>query len=237
MFKQYNGGVSNFDPENFDPAMAQRYNSATGNEAGSVTVAATPGQQMQVNLTLNNPTASALTFELWNYIDSMTKYKKGAYATGAFLYIPGDSIEGITRQAADTGGCVGWNENGDLIIQGANRAAAHGSISCGEIPYRSFFDASGITPFKVSFIRYTCSTANQIDKQITHFVKSYSGGTKENKISPRAYFKPSQFQDLTIDITVSFTIGIDSGLRHELLAGESVRMSLFIELWTNQTLG
>ena len=218
-FKTYNVGpkvnFDNFDPENFDPSLAQKYNSASGNDAGSVLQAAKAGQQMQVNLTLNNPTSTVKTFELWNYIDSMVNRRKAQYASGNYQYIPQDSLEGL-KAVAVNGGTVGWTQDGDLMIGGNYNAPIPdptATISCGEIAYRAFFNASGITPFQVSLIRMTVDSQNQIDKVITHFVTSYSGGIKENKISPRAFFRPNQFQDLTIDITTAFTIGIERKAR------------------------
>lgn len=231
-----NGAFNSFDPDNFDPDVANKFNGANGSEAGYSTSEAKPGQKMQVNLTLANPTASNLTFELFSFLDSQVRRRKTEYATGAFLYHPLLSFEGIPRLVADTGGLVGFNNAGELEIWGANAAAAKGKISCAEIAYASFFEASGITAFQVAYLRFTCQTDSQIDQNITYFQKTFSGGVKENTISPRAYFRPNQFQSKTIDITVSFSIGIDKGLKTVVLAGESVRLALFIQMWTNQTL-
>lgn len=241
MFKNLqNSAFNGFDPElnAYDPSAVNKFNGATGNgDAGTYTSDAKPGNKMQVNLTLGNPTATNLTFELFSYLDSQVRVTKAAYATGAFKYIPLLSFEGIAALVADTGGLVGFNATGDLEIWGANTAAPKGKISCDEISYASFFEASAVQAFQVAYIRYTCQTDNQIDKTITYFQKTFSGGVYENPVSPRAYFKPNQFQSKTIDITVSFSIGIDKGIRTLILAGESVRLALFIQSWTNQTLG
>jgi hypothetical protein len=239
MFQNLNNGSHNqFDPDNYDPSVANKFNGANGDESGYAMQSAKPGQKMQVNLTLANPTASDLTFELFSYLDSMVRRRKAEYVTGAFLYVPYLSFEGILRYsgATDTGGVVGFDQDGSLQIYGANAAAAKGKISCAEIAYASFFEASAISPFQVAFVRFTCETDAQIDQNITYFQKTFSGGVRENTISPRAYFRPNQFQNKTIDITVSFSIGIDKGLKTVVLAGESVRLALFIQMWTNQTL-
>jgi hypothetical protein len=240
MFRNLQQGAFNgFDPDvnAFDPQVTNKFNGANGDEAGYNTQDAKPGQKMQVNLTLANPTASNLTFEMFSYLDSLVRRRKTEYAVAAFLYHPLLTFEGIPRLTADTGGIVGFNELGDLEIWGANAAAARGKISCSEIGYASFFEASGVTAFQVAYVRFTCQTDSQIDQIITYFQKSFSGGIKENPVSPRAYFRPNQFQGKTIDITVSFSIGIDKGIRTILLAGESVRLAFFIQMWTNQTLG
>lgn len=229
----------NFDPNNYDPSLANRYNGYTkiGSPAGSFTQDATPGNKMQVNLTLSNLTATDLTLEIFSWLDSMTKRRKADYATGLFQYIPQDSYEGILAiaGAAPTDGTVGFDQNGTLVVRGAP-AAATATVSCKEIAYRSFFDASGVTAFQVAYLRVTMSNDPQIDETITYFEKTFSGGIKENPISPRAYFKPTQFQNNTIDITVSFSVGIDKGLRTLVLAGQSVKINLFIQAWTLQTL-
>lgn len=232
-----NSAFDGFDPDMYDPRVANKFNGANGDTPTYTTQEAKPGQKMQVNLTLANPTAADLTFELFNYLNSMVRVKNATYATGAFLYVPYLSFEGIVRYsgATDTGGVVGFDQLGNLQIFGANNAAAKGKVSCKEIAYASFFEASAILPFEVAYIRFTCNTSLQIDETIVWFKKTFSGGYEENQISPRAYFRPNQFQDNTIDITVSFPIGIDKGLRTIVLAGESVRLSLFIQLWGDQS--
>ena len=230
---------NNFDPNNFDPMLAGKFNNASGNgAAGSSVQEARPGQKMQVNLTLTNNAAVDLTFELFSFLDSYTRRLKPEYVPPTatqYAYKPLTSREGII--AASTGGTVGFNQLGTLEIRGTNATPDPiGTIGCGEIAYASFFEASGITPFSVTGIRYTVTVDAQYDKVITYFTKSYSGGEKQNPISPRSFFRPNQFQPLTTDITASFDIGIDTGLRLVVLAGQTVKFALFINMWTNQTL-
>lgn len=242
MFKQLNqAAYSTYDPSignRFDPSIGAKINRATGDDGsapGQNVVAAKPGQKMQINITLSNPTASDLTFELFSYLDSQFRRIKTEYVVGNYKYIPLSSYQGMQAVIAATDGTVGFSSAGDAEIRGipANPVA---KISCKEIAYNAFWAASGIIPFQVAYIRFTCGTDNQIDEVITWFQKSFSGGIQENRISPRAYFRPNQFQNRTIDITISFSIGIDSGIRQLVLAGESVRYALFIQMWTNQAL-
>lgn len=199
----------------------QRYNNMAGEN-----------QKLQLNVSLVNNTAATLTFELFSYLDSFTRRKKTEYVQGAHLYVPQLSHEGLLRVQADGGGTVGFNQDGNLEILGANDAdgTPKGIISCDEISYASLFQASAIMKFQVAYIRMTTTTDPQIDKTITYFSKSFSGGIKENKISPRSYFRPNQFQSKTLDVTVSFNIEIDKGLKLEVLAGETVRLSFFISM-------
>lgn len=242
MFKNKQGAAfDNFDPSlmknNFDPRVS---NNATGGDAGTTAVQAKVGQKMQFNITLNNPTAQTLTFELFNYLNSYTRILNTTYAVGTYTYIPFLTYEGLTafKAAVDHGGTVGFDQAGNLEIRGdTSLAQPSGTIGCSEIGYSGLFEASGITPFQVDFLRFTCLTSPQIDQTITWFQKSYSGGVLQNPVSPRAYFKPNQFQNFTIDITVSFNIGIDKGLKVNLLPAESVRLAFFVTMWTDQSLG
>lgn len=243
MFRNFTSGFDSFDPDNFDPTVARKVNNADNGSggAGYTTTAAKPGQKMQVNLTLTNATLVEQTVELFSFLDSWVRRRKTEYIpTGdptAYLMYPMLSYEGLLRIVAGTGGVVGFNSSGDLIVRGDDSGMVDDpivTVGCSEIAYASFFEASGITPFEVAYLRQTVTTDAQINKNITWFKKSFSGGIKENTISPRAYFRPNQYQPKTIDITVSFTIGIDSGLRMNLLAGETVQFAMFIQFWTGQ---
>lgn len=234
-----NAAFDTFDPNvnKFDPALANKWNGANGGSAGTQTVAAQMGQKMQVNLTLNNPTNQTLSFELFYYLNTCLRTINASYAVGNYLYVPLLSLEGLTLHAGANGGVIGFDQTGTLQIQGNPAAGdAAATIGCSEVSYAGFFEASAVLPFTVSFIRMTCMTDPQIDKTITYIKKSFSGGQITNPVSPRAYFKPTQFQSYTIDISVEFDIGIDTGLLTTLLAGENVRYALFIQIWTNQVL-
>lgn len=235
------GRYDNFDPDKYDPSLMRR-NNADGDGAGTDTGAAgssvktaKQGNKMQVNLSFVNATAQNITFEVWSFLDSVTRRKKAEYAVGNYLYIPQTSYQGILAISGGTNQTVGFDDKGDLVVRGL-LADPVATLSCKEIAYASFFEASGITPFQVAYMRYKSSNDAQIDEPITYFQKSFSGGVLENKIDPRAYQLPTNFQDFLIDITVSYKIGIDKGLRMVVLAGQTVKLSLFIVSWTGQTL-
>lgn len=233
-----NAAFDNFDPSmnNFDPAMSGKYNNANGASTPATNlVRAKSGQKMQFNVTLNNPTAVPLTFELFCYLDSYIDRLKTQYQVGNYKYIPLLSLEGLTAHAGTHGGVVGFDQNGILIIQGdPSVPELSASISCGEISYQGLFKASGITPWTISYIRYTCRTDPQIDQNIVYFTKSYSGGVTQNPVTPRSYFQPTQFQNFTLDLIVEVGIDIQSGISTLLLAGENVRLNFFVTIWADQ---
>lgn len=233
-----NAAFDNFDPSlaNFDPSLAGKYNNANGASSAATSIkTASPGQKMQFNVTLNNPTAVALWFELFCYIDSFIDRLKTEYVTGNYHYVPLLSLEGLTAHAGTHGGVVGFDQAGNLQIQGdPSVPQLAGTISCGQISYQGLQKASGITPWTISYIRYTCTTDEQIDQDVTYFTKSYSGGVTQNPVTPRAYFQPTQFQNFTLDLTVEMGIDIQSGIKTQLLAGENVRLALFVTTWSDQ---
>lgn len=244
MIKNKQGAAfDTFDPSlgnHFDPSVGNK-NNATGDSTPASTVtSAKVGQKMQFNITLNNPSAVPLTFELFNYLNSYTRILNSTYVQGTYKYIPLYTFEGILAltAAANHGGVVGFDQAGNLEIRGDTAAAElSGTIGCSEIGYSGLFEASGITPFAVSFIRFTSQTSPQINQPLIWFRKTYSGGEEINNVSPKAYFKPTQFQNFIIDITVSMDFGIDKGLRTKVLAGETVELSFFVYMWVDQVLG
>jgi hypothetical protein len=223
----------NFDPDNFDADVySDMYDpdNATGasSEAATKVKNANPGQKLQLNIVITNSAAVALTAELFSALDSITTRKKAEYATGNYLYIPKLSYEGLTLTTHY--GTVGFGQDGTLQVRGG---AAENSmtIGCGEYPYNSLMESTKTLPMKVSFIRYTVTTDAQISNNIVWFKRTFGGKTETNTISPRAYFKPNQFQNKTIDILAGFTIDSESGLTVSVLAAEAVTLALFVQRW------
>lgn len=239
---------SNFDPNKsngFDPQVMGKYNGAdSAGSPGYVTASAKPAMKMQITITLTNAAAIPLTFELWYFLNSMLRVRNSTFAgfadsgggTGPnYLYIPQNSYEGLQAIIADTDGTVGFNQLGACIIRGLP-ANPVGTIQCKEIGYASLFEASAITPFIVSWMRYTVSVDAQFDELITWKQKSYSGGQSVNTINPRVYFDPNQQQPLVVDILTQFDVAIDRGLELNILNGQSAKLALFIIDWTAQAL-
>lgn len=240
--KVRSSGFDSYDPDinSYDPSIARKINNADGGSAGSPNVISSskPGQKMQINLTITNGTAAVMTAEMFQWLDSCTFRYKSELAVGNYLMIPESSHEGLRRVVANSGGVVGWDQNGNLCYRG-NDATPDPllTIGCSEVAYRSLFQASSILPFNISFIRENVTTSGQIDNKITWFRKTIGGGYIQNVVSPRAYFRPNQYQNLTIDIDVSLTIQVDSGIQMPVKAGETVTLALFINFWTYQDIG
>lgn len=237
-FKAFNSGFDSFDPgiNGYDPGITGKVNNANG-ASGSPTAVATakPGQKMQINLTIVNGTAAQMTAELFQWLDSVTKRLKAEFVVGNYSMIPETSHEGMRRVVANTGGTVSWGQDGSLSYRGDDSAGNPlFTISCSEVAYRSLFEASSILPFTISFIRENVTTNAQIDNKILWYRRTIAGGMVQNQVNPRAYFRPNQYQSLTIDIDVSLAIQVDSGIQIPVRAGETVTLSFFIDFWSYQ---
>lgn len=226
MFEQ--NEFDNFDPDLFDADTFNSYdpNNATGDAVQKAERTRTVNKT-QINLNITNTAAVALKVELFSALDSILTRKKPEYTTGNFLYVPITSYEGQAIADANKYGTCGADQDGAVIIKGG---AGEGTvkIQCNEYPYLSLIESSRLRAFQVTRLRLTVATDAQIDNNITHFIQTMGGGKKENTISPRAYFKPNQFQGKTLDIDQAFTIDARSGLLLTLNANESIRLSLFI---------
>lgn len=232
-----NAAFDSYDPNMFDPGLAGKHNNANGASTGGSAVnliQTKAGQKLQFNVTLNNPSAVPLTIELFCYLFSYINVLKTQYVVGNYKYIPLLSLEGLTAHAGTHGGVIGFDKTGNLQIQGdptVPEVAA--TVSCGQIPYQGLFTASGITPFTIAWVRYTCLTDEQIDQDINYFTRSYSGGQTNNPVTPRSYFQPNQFQNFTLDLPVEMGIDIQSGISTVVLAGENLRLSFFVSIYAD----
>lgn len=231
-------GYDSYDPDYFEDVTMDRYDPdyATGKpmaaagQASTAVQAARPGQKLQINLTLQNPTAVKLTFELFSALDNWTTSLKQDLVVGAFTMIPQLSTEGLGTVGVGT---VGYDQAGDLRVYGAAPPSA--SIGCGEYPYISLVESTKVLPFKCVFARVAVQTDTQLNNQIIHFNRTFGGGYKQNQINVRAFKKPTQFQNLEVDVLAPFVIDAEKGLRYALEVGEVVQLGLFINRWTRPT--
>lgn len=214
-----------FDPDTYDPDFLDGQPAQIGSETikgGSF------------SLTLTNNALVPLTFELFNYTTSMTKARNAAYVTGAYDYRPFPSLvaSATTETTESMVGCVGWDKDGNLVINGASGAGA-GLVQCSEVPYKSLFEQVALRPMKCSKLRMTFTQSAQIDQKIIQFKKTWLGGNVENPVSPRRYFKPDQFQSLIVDVPTTDWKGFDSetGLRYIVGAGNVVKIDFFVDVF------
>lgn len=223
--------MDRYDPNYADPAAANTTSTNTGTPSTNVQVAR-PGQKLQINITLSNPTAVKLTFEVFSALWSWADIYKSNLAVGAYTVIPALSTQGLATVGVGT---VGYDQDGVLNVYGAG-GNPKATIGCGEYPYRSLQEATKQLPFMVTFGRISVQTDLQLNNQIIHFTKTFAGGYKQNQINVRAYKKPTQFQNLEVDILAPFAVTGEKGLLYALEIGEVVQMGLFINRWVMPSL-
>lgn len=228
-------GGNNYDPDmdnfedvqnGYDPDYADN---VAANAAGGATQqqASRPGQKMQINLTLSNPTAAKQKVELFSAFFSWAEIFKPEFITGAYTAIPSLSTQGLGTVGVGT---VGFDQTGDLHHYGAALAPSV-VVGCGEYPYKSLLESTKTLPFRVTFLRIAVATVAQLNNQIIHFTRTFAGGYKQNQINVRSYKKPTQFQNLEVDTKTPFVIDGEKGLVYSLEIGEVVQIGMFINRW------
>ena len=140
-------------------------------------------------------------------------------------------------------GLVYFDQEGKLILTAANNnpnGVGSGKITVqltgNNMTYRKFFEHSLRKNLKITGFRFVYNRADQIDQDLQTEKITATGGQKGNSISPRAFFKPEQQQNLIVDVPVGTTINPDSGLIYKILGNGGVvatpniiNLSIFLE--------
>lgn len=206
----------------YDPDFAE------GGGGGTTSVrTARPGQKMQINLTLNNPTASKLTFDIFNAYNNSVDILKPELVVATYSRIPGLSFEG---QAAYPNNIDIYDQNGNLMIRGAV-ALPVATIGCSEYPYKSLVDTTKVLGFKIVVIRVSVATQAQFDNNIEYKLRTYAGVRLDNTINVRSYKRLINPAQLDIDVKAGVDVTGESGLYYALEAGERVQLGLYINKW------
>ena len=217
----YDPSVSAFDP-NF-------FNGADG-------VKELTQQSGQVDLTLTNAAAVALTAELFNYNNSMFHKQNTNYSVAPYNYVPYDSYEGLNLLIAAYGGTgapiaasalgtVNWGKAGEAIVSGRIGDPTL-TIQCQQLCYRALFNSTSSTAFRILGMRLKVSDVAQLSNGITWFRQTFMGGKIENQINPLAQVDPTQFQDKIVDIPLNIQIDAQSGIYTTVNAGVTETMNL-----------
>lgn len=188
------------------------------------------GGIVSIDIEITNDALVPLYVELFAGGVSFTKAERTEWVSGNYTYLPADAI----RAAFTDDGIVGFDENGNLLITGAE-GAGRLTVSCSQIPYRQLLEKTATQAFRIERTRMTVTTDAQISKQITCFAKSFLGGTASNNLNPRRFFSPDQQQSLIIDIPVPFRVDAERGMYLQVLAGETIQFNMDISQYTETT--
>ena len=228
-FKTYDPTTKDFDPSyGFEGAKMSGYNRSA--------------DLAQVDIRITHSTsavgATAMTIELFNNLRSVTKILNSSItALNPATLDNLTTTSGTNPEPLSTEQMVYFDKNGSLVYNNsANATPQSTTISGNQVSYRTLFDASASTCFRVENLRLTVDDDAQIDNQLTWFSNSWLGGVKQNVISPRAYFAPNQFQTKTVDIAAKFNLDYESGLWYKINAGKTATFNLFINEFSKPTL-
>lgn len=180
------------------------------------------------DLTFQNGAAVPLAVELFNELNSFTWRQRTDFINGAYTYLPvGASPNNLIAAGAGT---VGFQSDGALYVRGAANDATQFTVKCSQFPYAGLLAASGKGyGFKIISIRMTVTNDSQIDNEIVHTKSSFLGSKSQNRISPRNFFRPEQFQGKIIDVPIGMLINSEHGIEYIVNAGELVKWNIVIE--------
>lgn len=234
-FNSFNGGNS-YDPDYPDQftqedTVSTNYYDPDYADAPTGTTTAVkqsrPGQKMQINLTLNNPTASKITFDLFDAFNNAVEIFKPELVIGNYSRIPGLSFEG---QAAYPNNIDIYDQAGNVMIRG-NVGDPVATIGCTEYPYKSLVDTTKVLGFKIVVIRVSVATQAQFNNNIEYKLRTYAGVKLDNTINVRSYKRLINPAQLDIDVKAGVIVTGESGLFYALEAGEAVQLGLYINKW------
>lgn len=195
--------------------------------ATTKTYVANPGQKMQINLTLNNPTAQKIIFDLFNAYNNAADIFKPELVVGSYSRIPGLSFEG---QAAYPNNVDMYDQAGNLMIRG-NVALPVATIGCSEYPFKSLVETTKVLGFDIVVIRVSVATQAQFDNNLEYKLRTYAGVKLDNTINVRSYKRLINPAQLDIDVKAGVKITGESGLYYALEPGERVQLGLYINKW------
>lgn len=211
-----------FDSDNFDPNMFDPDN-ATGKPAARKT-----GGVAQFTIKIVNNLAVDTTIELFNYLNSIVWAKN----TSVSLFNPWSAS---SVAAANANSLIYFNEVGSLIFQDA--AGLKLTISCNQVPYYSLFIASAFIPFRVTKMLMSFTVDASLDQDIKHVTNTFLGGKKQNPITPRTFFDPTQFQSKLVTIAAPYDIDVEKGLQMTILAAETnLSLNLYLARYIKQSI-
>jgi hypothetical protein len=206
-----------FDSDNYD--MFDGYGTPTGN--GQKQVVAVAKKESLVNLNVVNNSGKVQTLELFNFLSSVTKIKNTTTNSSGLKPITGSNFN-----AANANDKIYFDENGSLIYnEGGSLMTTSSSTGAS---YRALFEMSGIANFMIRMIRINASTEAQLNNSIYHFQKTALGAFKQNEISPRTYFAPTQYQNKIVDIKQPLAIDSEYGIFYDVNNGETLSLQLFL---------
>ncbi len=229
--------MKRFNPENFDDFANDKiidhsilWKDALIGKKGNL--------QAQIDIVIESNLTIPQSIELFNFDNSISHTANQGLTT----LQPFDLYE-LKRQLDSFDGCgseftinyIFFDRFGNLIFQ--PREGEYVKISCKQCSYKALMISSQKNIFHVNKMRMGFSEAQQIDNELTYITKTFLGFEKKNIFSPRAFFRPMQYQSLMVDMVCNFDIDGEKGFQYLINAKENNRITLnfFISKYFKQT--
>ncbi len=228
--------MQRFNPENFNDFTQEEINSSI------LFRDSLPGKsgklQAQIDIIIESNLTQNQSIELFNYDNSISHTAN----LGITTLTPFDLYE-LKRLIDAFDVCepdlvinyIFFDRFGNLIFQ--PRPNEYVKISCRQCSYKSLLLSSQKNIFRIEKTRMVFSDSAQIDNEITKTRKTFLGLAETNKITPRTYFRPNQYQSLIVDMPEKIDIDGEKGLVYTINSGLNSRMSFsfYISRYFKQT--
>lgn len=236
-FDPDNFDPDNFDPDNFDPDNFDEGDNAGGKMArqmGYKPFTVKPGGNFGIKIVngwQSGDTASgAAIVELFNLGRSAAFVNNPAVFQSTSAVVPATVDKIITFVAAtDLDGYTYFDNSGNLIIQ--NSAGRKITISCQQTPYFFLLMGTATNAFIFKSIKLSYANDSTLDNAITHTTYTFLGSSKTNEITPRDYFRDTQFQSKIVTVPLKGIIGRDNGLTLPVNNAETISLLFTLQAY------
>jgi hypothetical protein len=103
------------------------------------------------------------------------------------------------------------------------------TLTCNQLPYNTFWRATGTSAFHVSLLRVKASNTSQLDNSFTIRRQTMFGYDATQTIVISNFIDPDQNQANIVDIPTSVVIDAETGLYIDIDAGVTFTVSMFID--------
>jgi len=210
-FDPDNFDPDNFDPDNFDEDADNASGMLPATTGGIKPFTVKKGGNFMIKIanawTNVDAASGSVLCELFN-LGKSAAFAANPNVFGGVLPATADKIVDI-GVAANLNGYLYFDNSGNLVAQAASGRKI--TISCQQIPYYFLVQGTATNAFIFKSIKLSYANDGTLDNTITHTTYTFLGGSKTNEITPRDYFRDTQFQSKIVTVPMKGIIGRDNG--------------------------
>jgi len=103
------------------------------------------------------------------------------------------------------------------------------TLTCNQLPYNTFWRATGTSAFHTSLMRVKASDTGQLDNSFTIKRETMFGYSATQTIVISNFIDPDQNQSNIVDIPTSLVMDAESGIYIDIESGVTFTISMFID--------